>query len=76
MVISPYKMHVHHVPVVHTHMDVYLYPPQVILASEATREEAINHATGEAEALYRTAEATARALGVSAFSRAERKGCT
>ena len=35
-------------------------PPQVILASEAFREEAINRASGEAEAILRNAEATAK----------------
>ena len=42
--------------------------PQVILASEAFREEAINHATGEAEAILRTAEAKARGIEMVARS--------
>lgn len=36
----------------------------MILASEGAREQAINLATGEAEAIFRTAEATARSLGL------------
>jgi hypothetical protein len=35
---------------------------QVILASEAARQEAVNHAQGEAEAILARAEATARGL--------------
>jgi hypothetical protein len=36
--------------------------PQVILASEASKQQAINHATGEAEAIQRKAAATAEGL--------------
>lgn len=39
---------------------------QVILASEASRTEAINHAMGEAEAIFRRSEATAKGLHVVA----------
>lgn len=35
---------------------------EVILASEAAREDQINRATGEAEAIFRRAEATARGI--------------
>lgn len=34
----------------------------MILASEAKRQEAINRATGEAEAILRTADATSRGI--------------
>lgn len=37
---------------------------QIILASEAARQDAINRAAGDAEALFKKAEAQARALDV------------
>lgn len=39
---------------------------EVILASEGAREDQVNRATGEAEAIYRRAEATARGIALLA----------
>jgi hypothetical protein len=49
--------------------------PQVILSSEATKEESINRAVGEAEAIFRRAEATARGINLVAQVRAPGRRC-
>lgn len=47
---------------------------QVILASEANREQSINRATGEAEAVLRTAAATAKGLDLVSRALAQDHG--
>ena len=51
---------------IHLPSDFWADCPQVILASEASKQEAINHAMGEAEAIKNKADATAKGLDLVA----------